>query len=241
MPTSVKSLLVAFAVLLLPSSVLAQATLTGTVRDASGAVLPGVTVEATSPALIEKVRTAVTDESGQYRIVDLRPGTYRVDVHASRVHERSSARTSSCSGTQIVTIPVELQVGGVRGNDHGHRRHAGRRRAERSRREIVMDSDAIQAIPAARAAGALLNATPGLFVDNNGVALSPTMTFFNAHSSTRQFHVRGRRRAHDGQRLHRCRRAQRRRLFRTSTTRRTPTKSPSSSAAGSVKATSAAR
>ena len=49
--------------LLLTSSVFAQGTLTGTVRDASGAVLPGVTVEASSPALIEKVRTVVTDGS----------------------------------------------------------------------------------------------------------------------------------------------------------------------------------
>jgi hypothetical protein len=50
----------------------------GVVRDTSGAVLPGVTVEASSPALIEKVRAAVTDGNGQYRIVDLRPGTYAV-------------------------------------------------------------------------------------------------------------------------------------------------------------------
>ena len=63
-------------VLLLPATVFAQASLTGTVRDASGGVLPGVTVEAASPALIEKVRTAVTDDGGQYRIVDLRPGVY---------------------------------------------------------------------------------------------------------------------------------------------------------------------
>src|SRR5262245_10139901 len=64
--------------LLLPTAVLAQATITGTVKDTSGAVLPGVTVEAASPALIEKVRTVVTDGSGQYRIVDLRPGDYSV-------------------------------------------------------------------------------------------------------------------------------------------------------------------
>ena len=61
---------------LLPATAFAQATLTGTVRDASGGALPGVTVEASSPALIEKTRSAVTDGSGQYRIVDLRPGTY---------------------------------------------------------------------------------------------------------------------------------------------------------------------
>ena len=50
----------------------------GTIKDSSGAVLPGVSVEATSPALIEKVRTAVTDGTGQYRIEDLRPGIYTV-------------------------------------------------------------------------------------------------------------------------------------------------------------------
>ena len=50
----------------------------GTVSDPSGAVLPGVTVEASSAALIEKVRTAVTDGAGQYRIVNLPPGTYVV-------------------------------------------------------------------------------------------------------------------------------------------------------------------
>ena len=63
---------------LLPSAAHAQASITGVVKDTSGAVLPGVTVEASSPALIEKVRTSVTDESGRYRIVDLRPGTYSV-------------------------------------------------------------------------------------------------------------------------------------------------------------------
>src|SRR5262245_23734375 len=69
-------------VLTFPEVVLAQAVSTGTisgvVRDASGGVLPGVTVEAASPALIEKVRTAVTDAQGVYRIIDLRPGTYSV-------------------------------------------------------------------------------------------------------------------------------------------------------------------
>src|SRR5438876_8184886 len=67
----------AFAVLLLlPVPLFAQASVTGTVRDASGAVLPGVTVEAASPALIEKTRSAITDGTGQYRIIDLKPGTY---------------------------------------------------------------------------------------------------------------------------------------------------------------------
>src|SRR5882672_7517944 len=65
-------------VLLLPASAFAQATLAGVAKDASGAVLPGVTVEAASASLIEKARTAITDGTGQYQIVDLRPGTYSV-------------------------------------------------------------------------------------------------------------------------------------------------------------------
>src|SRR5712672_37841 len=63
---------------LVPAMAFAQASITGVVKDASGAVLPGVTVEAASPVLIEKSRAAVTDGSGQYRIVDLRAGTYSV-------------------------------------------------------------------------------------------------------------------------------------------------------------------
>ena len=53
-------------------------SLAGAVRDTSGAILPGVTVEASSPALITKVRTSVTDDTGQYRITDLPPGTYKI-------------------------------------------------------------------------------------------------------------------------------------------------------------------
>jgi hypothetical protein len=74
------AVLLTLGVLALPSVTNAQAlgTVAGAVKDASGAVLPGVTVEASSPALIEKVRTVVTDGSGQYRIVNLPPGTYSV-------------------------------------------------------------------------------------------------------------------------------------------------------------------
>jgi len=76
-----RRLAVAFLVLgslATPALVQAQSAIAGVVRDTSGAVLPGVTVEASSPVLIEKVRAAVTNESGQYRIVDLRPGVYSV-------------------------------------------------------------------------------------------------------------------------------------------------------------------
>src|SRR5437667_8886370 len=64
--------------LLLPGAVSAQSSITGLVKDTTGAVLPGVTIETTSPALIEKVRTAVSDGQGRYTIIDLRPGLYKV-------------------------------------------------------------------------------------------------------------------------------------------------------------------
>src|SRR5829696_5910556 len=73
-----RSAAVLLVVLLVPAAAFAQAAITGVVKDASGAVLPGVAVEATSPVLIEKVRSVVSDDTGQYRIVDLRPGTYAV-------------------------------------------------------------------------------------------------------------------------------------------------------------------
>jgi hypothetical protein len=74
-------LMAAFSLVLLsliPAPSYAQSGIAGVVRDTSGAVLPGVTVEASSPVLIEKIRTVVTDDQGRYNIVDVRPGTYAV-------------------------------------------------------------------------------------------------------------------------------------------------------------------
>ena len=73
-----KRLLFLLCLSIVPTSVFAQATLAGIVRDSSGGVLPGVTVEATSPSIIEKSRVATTDGTGQYRITDLTPGNYTV-------------------------------------------------------------------------------------------------------------------------------------------------------------------
>jgi len=73
-----KILTALICLMLMPTAAFAQASITGVVQDTSGAVVPGVTVEAASPVLIEKVRSVVTDGTGQYRIIDLRPGTYTV-------------------------------------------------------------------------------------------------------------------------------------------------------------------
>ena len=68
MRLGVKTLAIVALIILVPTVARAQAVIAGSVWDTSGAVLPGVTVEASSPALIEKVRTAISDGSGQYRI-----------------------------------------------------------------------------------------------------------------------------------------------------------------------------
>src|SRR5712691_11350101 len=90
--------------LLLPAVAWAQvsdtAAIAGVVRDTSGAVLPGVTVEAASPALIDKIRTVSTDSQGLYRIVDLRPGLYTVTFTLpsfGTVRGRAANRQSSTS------------------------------------------------------------------------------------------------------------------------------------------------
>ncbi len=80
--------------ILAPSLAYGQAAIAGVVKDASGAVLPGVTVEASSPALIERVRSVTTDGSGQYRIIDLRPGAVQRDVCADRLQHGAPRRAS---------------------------------------------------------------------------------------------------------------------------------------------------
>jgi hypothetical protein len=108
------ALLVAVGLLAVPSISAAQAlgAVAGTVKDASGAVLPGVTVEASSPALIEKVRTAVTDGAGQYQIVNLPPGTYAITFSLTGFstvkREGIDVRTNFTSN-----IDGELRIGAV--------------------------------------------------------------------------------------------------------------------------------
>ena len=122
-------LLVLASLVLVPALARAQSVFTGTVKDTSGAVMPGVTIEAASPVLIEKVKSAISDENGQYRIVDLRPGTYTL--------------TFTLPGFNTITregdrAAVQLHVDDQRRVDRRHaagigdgvRRIAGRRRAE---------------------------------------------------------------------------------------------------------------
>src|SRR5688572_17405454 len=106
------ALIALVGLLMIPTMAFAQASISGAVKDASGAVVPGVTVEAASPVLIEKVRTAVTDASGQYRIENLRPGLYSVTFtlpgFATVVREGIEL-----AGVFTATVDADLRLGGL--------------------------------------------------------------------------------------------------------------------------------
>ena len=142
-----------------PSVALAQASIAGVVRDNSGAVLPGVTVEAASPALIEKVRTAVTDASGTYRIVDLRSGTYSVSftLPGFSVVKREGIELT---GTFTATINQDLRVGGIQETITvtGESPIVD---VQSVRRQMVLDNDVISAIPSSRSYNNLIQLLPG--------------------------------------------------------------------------------
>src|SRR6476620_706359 len=100
------------ALLLVPATAHAQSTLTGVVKDASGAVIPGVTVEASSPVLIEKTRSVVTDENGGYRIVDLRPGVYSLTFTLEGFSQVTREGLELPSNFTM-TVNAELKVGAL--------------------------------------------------------------------------------------------------------------------------------
>jgi hypothetical protein len=107
-------LIVGVAALALWPAILSAQTssIAGTVKDTSSAVLPGVTVEVSSPALIEKTRTAITDNSGQYKIIELRPGTYSITFSLTgfaTVRREGIELTSDFTAT----IPAEMRVSAV--------------------------------------------------------------------------------------------------------------------------------
>jgi hypothetical protein len=107
-----KSLLVFVCVFLLPRLASAQASLAGVVKDESGGVLPGVTVEAASPALIEGARTTTTDEQGRYRIESLRPGPYKVTFSLSGFTTFMRTGVDVPSDT-VVTVSADMNVGAL--------------------------------------------------------------------------------------------------------------------------------
>ena len=153
--------------LVLPISAFAQASVAGLVRDTSGAVLPGVSVEAASPVLIEKVRTAVTDSSGRYTISDLRPGTYKVTftLPGFRTQVRDGIELS---GSLTFSVNADMALGAVEETItvSGETPVVN---LQSTTRQAVMDQEIVSAIPTSRTPF-----TTGVLIP--GVRRGPTMS-----------------------------------------------------------------
>src|SRR3954463_16764858 len=174
----VRGLLIALAsVWLIPSLASAQ-SLAGTVRDTSGGALPGVTVEASSPALITKVRSSVTDAVGQYRIPDLPPGTYKITF--SLTGFTTIVREGvELTGGGVMTIGADMQVGSLQETITvtGESPVVD---VQTTRQQQVISGDVLRALPASRGYGNYVAAIPALQATGFGGGAQPTTNFFSA-------------------------------------------------------------
>ncbi len=167
MRTCVKVLAALFLAALLPSAAYAQASIAGVVRDSSGAVLPGVTIEAASPVLIEKIRTAVTDGNGRFQIVDLRPGAYSVTFTLPGFNTvKRDGVTVSGAGT--ATVDADLRVGSLE-ETITVTGEAPTVDVSTTTRQSVLDNEAIAALPTSRNYATLARLIPGTTSNVNDV------------------------------------------------------------------------
>ena len=152
--------------LAIPASALGQGTaaISGIVRDPSGAVLPGVTVEAASPVLIEKVRTATTDGSGQYKIVSLPPGVYAVTFTLTGFASTKREGVELTTGF-TATINGDLKVGGVEESItvSGDSPIVD---VQNVKRQVVMTRDVVDALPTGKTAVEIATLIPGVQLMN---------------------------------------------------------------------------
>jgi hypothetical protein len=167
--------MVVVLVLLLPAAAAAQAAITGVVKDTSGAVLPGTTVEAASPVLIEKVRSVVTDATGQYRIVNLRPGTYSVTFTLTGF---SAVKRDGIelTGNFVATVNADLKVGSV-AETVTVSGQAPTVDVQSTRTQQTLSKDILAAVPTARTNSDIAVLVPGLLSirpDVGGVGSNPT-------------------------------------------------------------------
>ena len=161
----------------LPSSLCAQSAIAGLVKDSTGAILPGVTVEAASPALTEKTRTVVTDDQGQYQIIDLRPGVYSVTFTLPGFNtvkreeiELPANFTAAVNGEmrvgaveETVTVSGQTPVVDV----------------QRALQQNVMSREILDSVPMGRSMQAAAATTPGVMVSRPDVGGSEFRFYTN--------------------------------------------------------------
>ena len=151
----------------LPSLAFAQSSITGTVKDTSGAVLPGVTVEAASPVLIEKARESVTDASGRFQVVDLRPGTYTVTFSLAGFNTVKREGVV-LSGSAAINVDAELRVGSLE-ETITVTGEAPVVDVTSTTQQRVLSSETIDALPSARNYFGLARMIPGTLGGGNDV------------------------------------------------------------------------
>jgi hypothetical protein len=170
--------------LALPAAGFAQSAITGVVRDSSGGVLPGVTVEAASAALIEGARTAITDDQGLYRLVDLRPGTYNVSFSLPGFNS-FKREGLQLAAEFTATINAELRVGALE-ESIIVTGAAPVVDATRGARAQVLDREAIDSIPTGRSIQGMAQLVPGvsLSLPDTGGARAMQQTYMSTRGMT---------------------------------------------------------
>src|SRR6516165_7984294 len=134
-------------------------TITGIVTDPGGAVVPGVRVDAASPALIEQHRTVITDDSGRYSIISLTPGTYTVTFTLEGFSAQRRENVA-LSNDFTATVNAQLAIGAAQ-ETVTVETFAPTVDVQAIANNRVMEQDAMEAIPTARNLGALFNLVPG--------------------------------------------------------------------------------
>lgn len=170
--------------LLAPATAFGQAAITGMVSDSAGAALPGVTVEAGSTSLIERTRAVATDDSGRYRIDDLRPGAYHITfmltgfrlVQQQQI-ELAGSFTAIVNATlalgapdTLVTVTATSPLVDIR----------------KTRPEMTLNGNQLKSLPTARSYNALLALVPGVVTTTNDTVTGTATTSFPIHGGRTQ-------------------------------------------------------
>jgi hypothetical protein len=162
-----------------PTAAFAQAALAGSVRDSTGGAIPGVYVEASSPALIEKARAALTDRTGRYRIEDLRPGIYTVKftLKGWTPYQQGGVELT---GSLTATVNAEL-VPGPLTETVIVTRDVPVVDVHSAKREVTLAGDIVRSIPTARTYNALLVLVPGVLTSVNDTVMNAATVSFPVH------------------------------------------------------------